>query len=125
MPSFPAAVADANTRPSAWELSTLFHNNDTVVELNNAFVDDTTSSAHLAHYAFMSRSILRLQAEIDRQQEEMTLLYDHIIDDDCFRTGLQPVLYEHRCRVRARGFSPFTLQPLGHRRSSTPHPHPH
>jgi hypothetical protein len=83
-----------------------------LTSFNQTFGDDCTASAHLCHYSFISLSIRRLESELDRHREEQKKLFDHIMENDGFRRNLRPIINTYRRQSRARGFHPYTQQPL-------------
>lgn len=122
-----SAATDSSVLPSPFELNNMVLHDQTVIILNETFPNDTTSSAHLRHYSFVSQNIQRLKHTLDQYYQEQNELFEHMMANDQFRTALQPIVHHHRRRTRASRFNPYTERPLSsrshiQRRAPTPHP---
>jgi hypothetical protein len=93
-------------------LTNLILDNPSVDLLNQEFGDDFLASAHLRHYMFISQGIKRLESELDRFQQEQKDLFDYMMESDGFRRNLHPIVRTYRRQTRAKGFHPYTQQPL-------------
>jgi hypothetical protein len=83
-----------------------------IVRLNQAFDNDPTGAAYLRHYCFVSQNIKRLEYELDRHLEERRELFEHMTAASDFRKTIKPVVRAFRRESRAKGFHPYTQQPL-------------
>ena len=113
-----SSAHDADLPPSASELRNVLLDYDSVDMINHVFDNNALSLALLRHANYTAHNITRLQAELDRHEEEERNIYEHIMHDDQFRHALQPVIHGFRRRSRAKGFHPYNNRPL----SPTPPP---
>jgi hypothetical protein len=96
--------------PSPQELSHLLTEPDSLQSIAHQFTSKPTSTAILRHYAFLSHSIAQLEEELERHQMEREVIYDHLFDNQSFRTRIRPIVNEYRKRgtLTRQGFHPYS-----------------
>ena len=120
--------------PSPQELSSLITDPYTNEQIDRKFRSKLTSSAILRYYTFISHSIVQLEDELERHQQEREILYNNLFASRTFKYKIRPIVeeYRHRRAMRrsihhpyGRGISPvssaFTEE--GTYRNSLPHQH--
>jgi hypothetical protein len=120
------STSDSPSPLSAPELTNLIFDSPMANILHETFEDDVTGAAHLRHYGYISKNIMRLQLELDRHHEEQKELFNHIMENDYFRTAIQPIVHIYRLRFRTSpGFQPYAPFSSGvFQRNAIPHTSP-
>lgn len=96
--------------PSPQELSHLITEPDSLHSIARKFTSKPTSTAILRYYKFLSQSIARLEEELERHQMEREVVYNHLFDNQSFRTRICPIVNEYRQKralIRQR-FHPYS-----------------
>lgn len=73
------------------------------------FAQNSASTAILRYYKFLSFSIEHLEQELERYHQEREVLYDHLFENQTFRTRIRPLVdeFRHRQAQVRHGFHPY------------------
>ena len=64
--------------------------------LARAFASRPTSTAILRYYFFLSRSIVRLEQDLERHRHEQNTLFDHLFKSRRFLMKVEPIIQRYR-----------------------------
>jgi hypothetical protein len=78
------------------ELSRLLLAPHMTLPVSTTFECYPTTTATLRHYAFLSKSIVTLEEELERHQVEREDIYDHMMQNGVFRRKIQPIIVNYR-----------------------------
>ena len=115
--SFPASH-DESLPPSTLELRNVLLDHEADDQLNRTFPHGSIYLPQLQHLGYIAQNITRIEWELDRHQEEERRIYGQVMTNDTLQNTLQPIVHRYRQRTRAKGFHPYTNQPLS--TTSTP-----
>ena len=107
-----SSVYDESLPPSALELRHILLDHKAVDQFNSTFPHDSTYVPPFQHLEYIAQNITRTEWELDQHQEEERLTYERVMANDDLRDAFQPIVHRYRQRTRAKGFHPYTHQPL-------------
>ena len=81
---------------SPHEFSRLITEPEMTRSLARAFASRPTSTAILCYYFFLSRSIDRLEQDLERHRHEQNTLFDHLFKSRRFRMKVEPIIQRYR-----------------------------
>ena len=113
-----SSIYDESLPPSALELRHILLDHEAVDQFNCTFPHDSTYVPQFQHLEYIAQNITRTEWELDRHQEEERLTHERVMANDDLRDAFQPIVHRYRQRTRAKGFHPYTHQPLS--TNSTP-----
>ena len=85
--------------------------------INRLFQTDEGSLAYLHYYHHITRSIHRLEYELNQLHQEQWDIHEHLMSSPRFQHILWPVIQTHRICSRRSGFHPYTKRPLSRQNS--------
>lgn len=98
---------------SPHEFSRLITDPEMTRSVARTFASRPTSTAVLRYYFFLSRSIDRLDQELERHRHERNTIFGHLFEKRSFRMKIQPIIqrYRHLASRTHRGYHPYSHSP--------------
>ena len=93
---------------SPHEFSRLITDQELTPTVFTTFITEPTHFATLRYYSYVTRTIDRLEKELEIHRREQLLVFDKLFDSQSFRERIQPIVRTHRRRISGIRYHPYS-----------------